>query len=96
MFSWLSCEKYTESASKLEDGDIPFFEKLRFMFHHLICFNCRRFLGQMKALNFALRKLASDEKSYENINSSINHKLTLSKSKKKEIEELISKENSKL
>lgn len=51
MFSWLSCEKYTESASKLLDQDLPLLERIRFRFHHLICINCRRFYRQINAID---------------------------------------------
>jgi len=51
MLSWLSCEKYTESASKQLDQQLSFGERSRFVFHHFICVNCRRFFGQLKALN---------------------------------------------
>ena len=57
MLTWLSCEKYAESASRRLDQDLSLHEKLRYLFHHVICFYCRRFSKQLSFLNQALEKL---------------------------------------
>lgn len=51
MFSWLSCDKYTESASKaLDNVEMTRFERWSYKFHHFICFSCRRFLRQIRSI----------------------------------------------
>lgn len=54
----ITCEEYTELASKrLEDDPTPF-ERRAFFIHHIICFVCRRFLRQLRAIHEGCERLA--------------------------------------
>ena len=50
MLSWLSCERYTHSASRSLDQELGLWERMRYAFHHFICISCRRFSRQMNAI----------------------------------------------
>ena len=63
MLSWLSCERYTESMSKdIDKEPLSGWERLRYRFHHIICYNCRRYLKQSKFLERAAPQLFSEDK----------------------------------
>lgn len=69
MWSWLSCEKYTVSASKALDENLSLRERLRFKVHHFICLNCRRFKRQMQLVNQACERLGADEALVDQVSS---------------------------
>ena len=57
----LSCERYTELASKAQDAPLNWSEKPMFYFHHVICMVCRRFRRQLCAIDEASKRLIDGE-----------------------------------
>lgn len=51
LLQWFSCERYTESASRLLDNtELSTYEFCRYKFHYYLCYSCRRFLRQIKSI----------------------------------------------
>ncbi|MCB0323739.1 MAG: hypothetical protein KDD69_09210 [Bdellovibrionales bacterium] len=63
MFSWWSCEKFTERVSKALDGTLPWYERPSYYFRLLMCSTSRRFRRQLYKMerlsqNYGCRCLA--------------------------------------
>jgi hypothetical protein len=58
--SFFSCKEYTKYCCKKEVTPLTFTEKLAHLFHHVICFTCRRFSKQISALDCACKHLTKE------------------------------------
>lgn len=54
--TFLSCERYTQLASRAIDAPLTLREKLQFWAHHMLCVVCRRFRRQIALIEKAAKR----------------------------------------
>ena len=57
----ISCEKYTELASRQLDEQLSLGQRILFWGHHLLCLVCRRFRRQLHLIHDASHCIAQHE-----------------------------------
>jgi hypothetical protein len=57
LLTLLSCRRYTELASRAQDCQLPWHERMMLSAHHALCMVCRRFSRQMKAIDRAATQI---------------------------------------
>lgn len=54
------CSEITESISRAQETELPFWERLAYKLHLLYCSACRRYVRHLEALRVALRRIAGE------------------------------------
>ena len=80
----LSCKEITTLASEGIDKEMPFFRRMQFNMHLLICKNCRQFIEQMETTINTISRLEPIKPSDEVINNQVDQLLKFSQNLKQE------------
>lgn len=83
---FFSCKRYSEICSKKRDQDVCLLEKAQYLFHHILCFTCRRFNSQLTVLDNILKSWKEHDCPFS---------AKMSDQAKNKISELINQEKSK-
>lgn len=75
----LSCKDITHLANQKLDREMPYFKRMQFNLHLMICKNCRQFMDQMQLTLESIQRIEPIKPDSAVVDSQVSHLLNLAK-----------------
>ena len=73
----LSCKDITHLANQKLDREMPFFKRMQFNLHLMVCKNCRQFMDQMQLTLESIQRIEPIKPEPSVVNSQVSQLLEL-------------------